>query len=152
MKIKEYWKIMSLTAWRKEYWKIMSLTAWKKLIILVTTSCFTNCLRKYEKDLLQDIMSWKSFLAPQRFIYGRNNQGCSRDRLVRDQDRDRDREIFPRPRPRPRPVSISILASRPRPAKFETETAKMTSSITFAIFWKKVFGAHICSWVGFVII
>ena len=61
-------------------------------------------------------------------------QGCSRDRLVRDQDRDR--KIFPRPRPRPRPVSISILASRPRPAKFETktETEKMTSSIVFSIF------------------
>ena len=55
----------------------------------------------------------KKFLGP--YI-----QGCSRDRLVRDQDRDR--KIFPRPRPRPRPVSISILASRPRPAKFETKT------------------------------
>ena len=65
-----------------------------------------------------------------------HDQGCSRDRLVRDQDRDRDHEIFPRPRPRPRPVSISILASRPRPAKFETktETKKMTSSIAFSIF------------------
>ena len=55
-------------------------------------------------------------------------QGCSRDRLVRDQDR----KILPRPRS----VSISILASRPRPAKFETktETEKMTSSIVFSIF------------------
>ena len=78
------------------------------------------------------------------------NQDCSRDRLVRDQDRDR--KIFPRTRP----VSISILASRPRPAKFETktetETEKMTLSIVFSIFWKKVFEAHICSWVGFMII
>ena len=35
--------------------------------------CFTNSLRKHEKDLLQNIMYWKRFLAPQRFIYGRNN-------------------------------------------------------------------------------
>ena len=53
---------------KKEYWKIMSLTAWKKLIIFVTTSSFTNSLRKYEKYLLQN-MYWKRFVAPQRFIY-----------------------------------------------------------------------------------
>ena len=47
---------MSLTARKKEYWKIMPLTAWKKLIIFITTSCFTNSLRKYEKDLLQNII------------------------------------------------------------------------------------------------
>ena len=34
---------------------------------------FTNSLRKYEKDLLQNIMYWKRFLAPQKFIYGRNS-------------------------------------------------------------------------------
>ena len=30
--------------------------------------CFTNSLRKYEKDLLQNIMYWKRFLAAQRCI------------------------------------------------------------------------------------
>ena len=66
---KEYWKIMSLAVWKKEYWKIVSLAAWKKLTIFITTiGCFTNSLRKYEKDLLQNIMYWKRFLAAQRCI------------------------------------------------------------------------------------
>ena len=34
----------------------------------INNSCFTNSLRKYEKDLLQHIMYWNRLLAPQRFI------------------------------------------------------------------------------------
>ena len=89
--------------------------------------CDTNCDQCWQHCL---------YNATRKVFRDFDKQGCSRDRLVRDQDRDRDRKIFPRPRPRPRPVSISILDSRPRPAKFETktETEKMTSSIVFSIF------------------
>ena len=40
----------------------------KKINNMRNNSCFTNSLRKYEKDLLQNIMYWKRFLASQRFI------------------------------------------------------------------------------------
>ena len=45
----------------------------KKKNIFITTRLLHKSLRKYEKDPLQNIMYWKSFFAPQRFINGRNN-------------------------------------------------------------------------------
>ena len=58
---------------------------------------------------------------------GTLDQGCSEDRLDRDQDRER--KILPRPKP----VFVSTLASRPRPAKFgtKTETGKNDVFIVF---------------------
>ena len=59
---------MSLTARKNGILKNYVTNSVKKLIIFITTSCFTKSLRKYEKDLLQNIMYWKRLLATQRFI------------------------------------------------------------------------------------